>query len=536
MPLDGTRKIEAVAEREALLEEHTTNAVYSVYSTSRNGRIVQEKLTRRLEDTDLGLQKKDNEPNFKRKKIEDFFPVRAVTPSTDMNNDYTDHAGEKSVPLSPPQDAEGDYVKDPEYFDKLVDDVDLTYIGGEEEPTPPLPKSRIPFPSQIPTKNKSRGPPTILGVLDLTGQHKPTKKMLWKKWNYLVDDFRVDVGKMIGLGQSELDFFDNMEDLEVQQTLPILNAHLTILKSYLEYLKLPLNEGELMIRFVAPAFNMSLDPNQEKFRKHWSEQQLIASQERRREGQDPNNERARAGQKTDIIIDLPTGPALEGFICEVSGGLPAGCPKKILTDKLKLMVGMRDMINRIMKTFPGLLSTDYMKVVVFGCQVIGLQMNLYAMDVRTPGIYRFGIVDKVSLPASAEELPTYEAVHVMLRSLEHRLSDLTDYCTALKVKHAKLRRKRNYVYQERTVWHFLIILRIHPPKLSFPILDHSNKYFRDMDTFSQVVQTHNLVDFFFNFYTYASAGHMILFIWQKPSPGIFFPIRMKRQGSIKVGQ
>ena len=50
--------------------------------------------------------------------------------------------------------------------------------------------------------------------------------------------------------------------------------------------------------------------------------------------------------------------------------------------------------------------------------VTGLQMNLYAMDVRTPGIYRFGIVDKVSLPASAKELPTYEAVHVMLRSLE----------------------------------------------------------------------------------------------------------------------
>ncbi|CAB4489228.1 unnamed protein product [Rhizophagus irregularis] len=436
------RKIEAVAEREALLEEHTTNAVYSVYSTSRNGRIVQEKLTRRLEDTDLGLQKKDNEPNFKRKKIEDFFPVRAVTPSTDMNNDYTDHAGEKSVPLSPPQDAE-----------------------GEEEPTPPLPKSRIPVEKSCDSfmideidiakcfsslrkslpKTNHEVHPQYWGILDLTGQHKPTKKMLWKKWNYLVDDFRVDVGwKMIGLDQSELDFFDNMEDLEVQQTLPILNAHLTILKSYLEYLKLPLNEGELMIRFVAPAFNMSLDPNQEKFRKHWSEQQLIASQERRREGQDPNNERARAGQKTDIIIDLPTGPALEGFICEVSGGLPAGCPKKIWTDKLKLMVGMRDMINRIMKTFPGLLSTDYMKVVVFGCQVIGLQMNLYAMDVRNPGIYRFGIVDKVSLPASAKELPTYEAVHLMLRSLEHRLSD----CTALKVKHSKLRRKRNYVYQE----------------------------------------------------------------------------------------
>jgi len=114
-----------------------------------------------------------------------------------------------------------------------------------------------------------------------------------------------------------------------------------------------------MIRFVAPAFNMSLDPNQEKFRKHWSEQQLIASQERRREGRDPNNERARAGQKADIIIDLPTGPALEGFICEVSGGLSAGCPKKIWTDKLKLMVGMRDIINRVMKTFLNGLYESY---------------------------------------------------------------------------------------------------------------------------------------------------------------------------------
>ena len=101
------------------------------------------------------------------------------------------------------------------------------------------------------------------------------------------------------------------------------------------------------------------------------EQQLIASQERRRVDQDPNDDRARIGQKTDLIITLPTGPILEGFICEVSGGIPAGCPKKIWTDKLKIMVGMRDMINRIVMTFPGLLPEDYMKIVVFGCQVIG---------------------------------------------------------------------------------------------------------------------------------------------------------------------
>ncbi|GBC00345.1 hypothetical protein RclHR1_03820010 [Rhizophagus clarus] len=55
--------------------------------------------------------------------------------------------------------------------------------------------------------------------------------------------------------------------------------------------------------------------------------------------------------------------------------------------------------NRVMKTFLVLPSTDYMKVIVFGCQVIGLQMNLYAMDVLTPEIYRFRIIDKVSFPA-----------------------------------------------------------------------------------------------------------------------------------------
>ena len=81
--------------------------------------------------------------NYGQKKINEFFSHN-ITPSQLHENDNTDYVGEKSAPSSPPQDIQDDYVKDPEYFDKLVDDVDLTYIGGEEEPTPPPPKSRIP--------------------------------------------------------------------------------------------------------------------------------------------------------------------------------------------------------------------------------------------------------------------------------------------------------------------------------------------------------------------------------------------------------
>lgn len=59
-----------------------------------------------------------------------------------MKNDcHTDDDDVKSTPSSPLQD----YYKDPEFFDKLVDNVDLSYIGGEEEPTPPCPKSGIPI-------------------------------------------------------------------------------------------------------------------------------------------------------------------------------------------------------------------------------------------------------------------------------------------------------------------------------------------------------------------------------------------------------
>ncbi|GET60969.1 hypothetical protein GLOIN_2v1780589 [Rhizophagus irregularis DAOM 181602=DAOM 197198] len=255
-------------------------------------------------------------------------------------------------------------------------------IIGEDDLTPPRPKSEFPVVnswdsfeiddidiikvfnslrnSNLPRKNPESA---ILGILGLTRQHKLTKNKLITIWSDLLNDFQLDVvWNMIELDRSEIEVFDNMK---VMIDLPnasyiILSAHLKILKS-------------------------SLDPYQDKFRKYWSEQQLTASRERRKEA---NKERARIGQKTDIIIELLTGPAL---ICEVSGGLPAGCPKKIWTDKVD--------------------------VIVFGCQVIGLQLNLYAMDTRTTGIYRFG-----------------GAHHVYTFSRAPIEQKLTDYCTKLKVE------------------------------------------------------------------------------------------------------
>ena len=64
--------------------------------------------------------------------------------------------------------------------------------------------------------------PPYWGILDLTGQHKPTKNKLIKIWDELLNDFRLDVAwKMIELDRSEIELFDNIEVM-------IVYMHLTI--------------------------------------------------------------------------------------------------------------------------------------------------------------------------------------------------------------------------------------------------------------------------------------------------------------------
>lgn len=62
--------------------------------------------------------------------------------------------------------------------------------------------------------------------------------------------------------------FDNMECHDCYVFL-IINFQDLKFKLYIEQLKPPIREEELMIYLMAPAFRISLGPNQEKFRKHW---------------------------------------------------------------------------------------------------------------------------------------------------------------------------------------------------------------------------------------------------------------------------
>jgi len=124
-------------------------------------------------------------------------------------------------------------MKDPNYFDTLIDNVNLSYIEREEEPIQKPITSTISvvnswdsfkignidileifrsLRNSLPKKSPEVHP-QYWGVLDLTGQHKPTKRKFISKWNELVNNFKLDIAwKMVELDQSEMDFFGNIED------------------------------------------------------------------------------------------------------------------------------------------------------------------------------------------------------------------------------------------------------------------------------------------------------------------------------------
>ncbi|GBB91309.1 hypothetical protein RclHR1_01850019 [Rhizophagus clarus] len=82
--------------------------------------------------------------NYGQKKIDEFFSF--FRDITHENKDF-DYDDEIFVPPSPSKEQETyhhNYIEDSEYFDKLIDRVDLIYIGRENDLASPRPKSEIP--------------------------------------------------------------------------------------------------------------------------------------------------------------------------------------------------------------------------------------------------------------------------------------------------------------------------------------------------------------------------------------------------------
>lgn len=141
---------------------------------------------------------------------------------------------------------------------------------------------------------------------------------------------------------------------------------------------------------------------------------------------------------------LKTSNKFEVIFGEVAGGLgplgvPSACRRKRFLDKVKLMVIMRDSINRLLKECDYVSNEKRLEVVVYGWLqfgrfnmrinknfiisllmvfILGLELNFYAMDWIGSGVYRFGLIDRCRIPADIDECDILEDVYCILKSLE----------------------------------------------------------------------------------------------------------------------
>ncbi|CAG8654649.1 10591_t:CDS:2, partial [Ambispora gerdemannii] len=103
----------------------------------------------------------------------------------------------------------------------------------------------------------------------------------------------------------------------------------------------------------------------------WGEIQSLSSSDARNEKSNPYK-KARMGRKVDMKATLLNTPnKFEAIFGEVAGGLgPFGaltaCRKKRFLDKVKLMVVMRDSINRLLKECDYVSDEKRLKIIVFG--------------------------------------------------------------------------------------------------------------------------------------------------------------------------
>ncbi|CAG8710089.1 14647_t:CDS:2, partial [Funneliformis mosseae] len=131
--------------------------------------------------------------------------------------------------------------------------------------------------------------------------------------------------------------------------------------------------------------------------------------------------RTRVSRRVDMKSTLvKTANKFEVIYGEVAGGLgllgiQTACRKKRYLDILKLMIVIRDGINRLLRECKHVPNDKRTSVIIYG-----LELNFYAMDWCGAGIYRFGMVDHCRLPSDDSDCGILEDAYCIFKLLEER--------------------------------------------------------------------------------------------------------------------
>ncbi|CAG8527868.1 11147_t:CDS:10, partial [Ambispora leptoticha] len=226
------------------------------------------------------------------------------------------------------------------------------------------------------------------------------------------------------------DYFDSsckkLGNSDENKDLKHFDSNVQFLKNNMHFFQEMMTEEHLKMTSSYPLFHGTF--TSDRIKHSWGEIHALSSSDARNEKSDPFK-KARMGRKVDMKVTLLKTPnKFEALFGEVSGGLgqfgiPKACRKKRFLDKVKLMVTMRDSINRLLKECDYVLNEKRLDIIIFGWLQFGLELNFYAMDWMGSGIYRFGLIDRCRIPADIDDCDILEDAYCIIKLLQRKLLD-----------------------------------------------------------------------------------------------------------------
>ncbi|CAG8531343.1 11010_t:CDS:2 [Paraglomus brasilianum] len=114
----------------------------------------------------------------------------------------------------------------------------------------------------------------------------------------------------------------------------------------------------------------------------------------------------------------------EGLIGLRSGGLPPSPKSKKWSDKFDLSVTLRDALLTEGIENNGIALDLFRKLYVLGAHTYDYNYNVYALDWKVRDVWWLGLLKKVKLPSSIDELPVIEKFITTLLRVENTLDNI----------------------------------------------------------------------------------------------------------------
>ncbi|RHZ57328.1 hypothetical protein Glove_390g41 [Diversispora epigaea] len=298
---------------------------------------------------------------------------------------------------------------------------------------------------KIPLKHKIFNP-AYYGVIDLTGQHIRTKaSFAVDDWEELRNLFGTIVQwQSIQTPANFAKYFDDNFKLPPNPEDKLKSFHTAVQFLGTSYpIQNSLSEQHAVHALYYPIINTVLrDDN--ILLMDWGEIASSSSSNAKNDNVSPER-KAKIGYKVDFKITLKTpNYKLQAVHGEMSGGIRNGeaeaCRRKQWLDKLKLMIMLRDELNQVIKAY-NQSNDELLNFIVYGIQVIGFHLNVYAMIWCSGGVYLFGLVDKCLIPSNLETFYSLEEVYVILKTLQKKVIEASSALIDIERNHAKKRRR-----------------------------------------------------------------------------------------------